>query len=229
MREDRVANLILQAMKVTKEHLADDFKLSISKTNENGLNHNVWARRSDELESYFKNDDDIIVLHIKRSSLWQIDPVFDKKTGILYVQFTDKTLESILRKFKKEKDITHYIFSLLLKVSGKLPLSGEQMEFALDDNVIEKRDERRKQDNSKMLGVLESDVKDIKIISVTYHENLAIYAQMIEYTSNFELSRERDISNLLPLVFEYDDATITSSSNNDNFKDDQDDLIVKLK
>lgn len=216
-------------MKVTKEHLADDFKLSISKTNENGLNHNVWARRSDELESYFKNDDDIIVLHIKRSSLWQIDPVFDKKTGILYVQFTDKTLESILRKFKKEKDITHYIFSLLLKVSGKLPLSGEQMEFALDDNVIEKRDERRKQDNSKMLGVLESDVKDIKIISVTYHENLAIYAQMIEYTSNFELSRERDISNLLPLVFEYDDATITSSSNNDNFKDDQDDLIVKLK
>lgn len=216
-------------MKVTKVNLKEDFKVSISKTNENGLNQAVWARRSDDLENYFKHKDAIKVLHIKRSSLWQIDPVFDKGTGTLYVQFTDKNLDRILSRFKKEKDITHYIFSFLLNVSEKKPMDGEQMEFLFDEDFIKRRDERRKIDNQKMLGVIEKEVKEVKVISVTYHENLAIYAELIEFTSNLEVSSKKDISSLLAPQYENDKETVESSTNKDNSINDNVEILVKLK
>ncbi|HDZ6867434.1 TPA: hypothetical protein RUJ37_002705, partial [Listeria monocytogenes] len=52
-KEQIITDGILHAMSITEKDVVDDFKGSISKTNKNGLSFNVWARRSDDLESQF--------------------------------------------------------------------------------------------------------------------------------------------------------------------------------
>ncbi|TDL95506.1 hypothetical protein [Macrococcus carouselicus] len=77
-----------------------------------------------------------------------------------------------------------------------------------------------------MLGVIE---KEVKVISVTYHENLAIYAELIEFTSNLEVRSKKDISLLLTPQYENDNETVESSTNKDNSINDNAEVLVKLK
>lgn len=198
IKEQEVIEGILRAMSITEIDVIDDFEGSISKSNKNGIFFNVWARRSDFLDDHFSELDDIEVFHIQRTKLWQIDPVFNRSTGNLYLLFTDKTLAQVKRKYLKKGTSTHYSVSFLLKNLDLLPLDGENVElFPFTEEEVGKENQRRQKDIEKMLGKNAEHVKKVIMISVSYHESEAIAALMQEYTKNFELSAETDISYML--------------------------------
>lgn len=201
-KEQIIINGILHAMSITEKDVVDDFKGSISKTNKNGLSFAVWARRSDDLENQFAKHDDIEVFHIERTKLWQIDPVFDKKTGSIYLLFSDATLSQVRNKYVKNGKSTHYSVSFLLKNTGLLPMNGEAVELVpFTKEETERLNLRRQKDIEKMLGKDAENVKNVIMVSVSYHEGEAIAALLQEYTANFELSSERDVSFMLDTAF----------------------------
>ncbi|MGX7198085.1 DUF5986 family protein [Enterococcus olivae] len=198
IKEQDIIKGILQAMSITEIDVIDDFEGSISKSNKNGIFFNVWARRSDFLDDYFEKFEDIEVFHIQRTKLWQIDPVFNRSTGNLYLLFTDKTLSQVKRKYLKKGTSTHYSFSFLLKNLELLPLDGENVElFTFPEDETAKEDQRRQKDIEKMIGRDAEHVKKVIMINVSYHESEAIAALVQEYTKNFELSTETDVSYML--------------------------------
>lgn len=204
-KEQIIIEGILHAMSITEKDVVDDFKGSISKTNRNGLSFTVWARRSDDLENQFAIHDDIEVFHIERIKLWQIDPVFDKTTGNMYLLFSDTTLSQVRNKYVKKGKSTHYSVSFLLKNVGLLPLDGETVELIpFTDEETEKLNLRRQKDIKKMLGKDAGNVKKVIMVSVSYHDGEAIAALLQEYTVNFELSSEKDISFMLNTAYSGD-------------------------
>ncbi|MBC1757878.1 hypothetical protein HB838_11970 [Listeria seeligeri] len=206
-KEQVIIDGILHAMSITEKDVVDDFKGSISKTNKNGLSFNVWARRSDDLESQFAKHDDIEVFHIKRTKLWQIDAVFDRETGNIYLLFSDTTLSQVRNKYMKKGKSTHYSYSFLLKNIGLLPIDGEAVELIpYTDEEIEILNLRRQKDIEKMLGNNAENVKKVIMVSVSYHEGEAIAALLQEYTSNYELSSEKDVSFMLNTAYSGDGA-----------------------
>lgn len=205
--KETIINGILHAMSITEKDVDDDFKAAISKTNDNGLCPSVWARRSDDLEKQFVKHDDIKVFHIKRCKLWQIDPVFNKKTGDIYLLFSDKTLSQVRNKYVKNGKSTHYSVSFLLKNTGLLPMAGENIELIpFTEEEIKDINLRRQKDIEKMLGKDAENVKKVIMVSVSYHEGEAIAALLQEYTANFELSSEKDVSLMLNTAYSGDTA-----------------------
>lgn len=234
-REKDIVQSILKAMKVTRSDVIDDFHDAISQYNHNGLPQAVWARRCDSLVESFKDFNSVEVLHITRTAIWQFDPVFDKKTGTLYVQFSHNNLESVRKKFIKEKDTSHYLFSLLFTVKEKSPLYGEEQHFNLfNDDNSEKIAEKRESDFKSLLGENGEFVKDVKVISVSYYDNEAITAKLIEYNDNFQLCGQSDISYLLSSedfnVSETDTSTAVASLSKElKDTDEKEKKIVHLK
>lgn len=217
---------ILHAMSITGKDVVDDFEEAISKSNKNGLPASVWARRSDDLEAQFSKFDEIEVFHIKRTSLWQIDPVFDRGNGVLYLLFSDKNLSQVKNKYLKQGKSSHYSVSFLLKNIGLLPMENEQLELVpIGDEEIEKLNYKRQKDIEKMVGEDASNIKNVKMVSVTYHEDEAIAALLQEYTSDFLLSSERDISDLLDT--QYFGDNIMSDDTSDSVESRQ--SLVTLK
>lgn len=209
--EQTIISGILHAMSITEKDLADDFREAISKTNRNGLPSAVWARRSDDLVDQFKQFYNIEVFHISRSRLWQIEPIFNRVTGDLYLLFTDTNLARVKRKYLSKGFSTHYLPSFLLKNSDLLPIE-ENMELLLfDKEAVKKNDWKRQKDIEKMIGKDAKNVKKVITVSVSYHENEAIAALLKEYTSDFELSKETDVSYMLKTTY-----------SGDNIMDDKD-------
>lgn len=195
---EKVIKGILHAMSITAKDVKDDFASSISRSNDNGLYSAVWARRSDDLENQFHPYSEITVFHIKRTTLWQIDPVFDRNTGILYLLFSDTNLEQVRKKFIRTGKSNHYSVSFLLKNIGLLPMETEQTElFSLTTEEILAANMRKQQDIEKMLGKDAEFVNKIVIVNVAYHEDEAIAALFQEYTDGFELSSQMDVSHML--------------------------------
>ena len=204
-KEQIIVDGILHAMSITEQDVIDDFKGSISKTNRNGLYFNVWARRSDDLEDQFENFPEIEILHIKRTKLWQIDPVFNRENGNLYFLFSDKNLAQIRNKYIKKGSSSHYSVSFLLKNIGLLPIENENIELIpFTEEEIEEQNTKRQKDIEKMIGNDAELVKKVIMVSVSYHEGEAIAALRQEYTSNFELSSETDISYMLDISYSGD-------------------------
>ena len=198
VKEELIINKILHAMSITEKDVIDDFKGSISKTNNNGLPSNVWARRSDYLEDCFRKFDGVEVFHIERTKLWQIDPVFNRESGNLYLLFSDKNLAKVRNKYISKGTSTHYSVSFLLKNISLLPIEGEKIELVpLTDQEIDKQNINRQKDIEKMLGKDAKYVKKVIMVSVSYHDGEAIAALLQEYSSDFELSTEKDVSYML--------------------------------
>lgn len=196
---------ILKAMATTSKNVLPDYRESISKTNENGLTSNVWAKRSDVLEEQFVDNPNIKVLHIKRTKLWQFDPVFNKKTGTLYLLFSDKNLKSIRNKYLKSGKSKHYSNSLLLKNEGLLPKYYSQQEtLPLSDQELEDERLRKEKDIEEMLKLDAQLVKKVVMVSVTYVNEEAIAAELLTYTPSFDLVDNKDISYLLDITFSGD-------------------------
>lgn len=224
--EQIVIEGILHAMSITNKDVVDDFEEAISKSNKNGLYASVWARRSDDLEAQFSKFDEIEVFHIKRTSLWQIDPVFDRSNGVLYLLFSANNLSQVRKKYMKKGESTHYSVSFLLKNIGLLPMDNEQLEFIpIANEEIEELNLKRQKDIEKMIGKDASNIKNVKMVSVTYHEDEAIAALLQEYTSDFLLSSERDISDLLDT--QYFGDNIMSDDTSDSVESRQ--SLVTLK
>ncbi|HBI6483560.1 TPA: hypothetical protein K8H53_002890 [Listeria monocytogenes] len=212
-KEQVIIDGILHTMSITEKDVVDDFKGSISKTNRNGLSFNIWARRSDDLESQFAKHNDIEVFHIERTKLWQIDPVFDKTTGNIYLLFSDTTLSQVRNKYVKKGKSTHYSVSFLLKNVGLLPMDGETVELIpFTDEEIERLNLRRQKDIEKMLGKYAENVKKVIMVSVSYHDGEAIAALLQEYTANFELSSEKDVSYMLNTAYSGDSVMADDGS-----------------
>lgn len=191
-------------MSITTKDVEDDFRESISKTNDNGLPQNVWARRSDDLEKQFKDTTDIKVLHIKRTKLWQIDPVFDKSRGNLYLLFSDTNLNQIRRKYINKGASKHYSVSFLLKNEGILPKKEEIHLIPFTEKELSIEKDRRQKDVQQMLGDDAEKVKKVIIISVTYNDDEAIAAENLIFNFNFEICEQEDISDLLEISFNGD-------------------------
>ncbi|MBS4220556.1 hypothetical protein KHA96_19835 [Bacillus sp. FJAT-49711] len=225
--EQIVIEGILHAMSITGKDVVDDFEEAISKSNKNGLHASVWARRSDDLEAQFSKFDEIEVFHIKRTSLWQIDPVFDRSNGVLYLLFSDINLSQVKNKYIKQGKNSHYSVSFLLKNIGLLPMEeNEQLELVpIDDETIEELNNKRQKDIEKMIGKDATNIKKVKMVSVTYHEDEAIAALLQEYTSDFLLSSEWDISDLLDT--QYFGDNIMSDNTSDSVESTQ--SLVTLK
>lgn len=194
-------------MSITTKDVEDDFRESISKTNDNGLLQNVWARRSDDLEKQFKDTTDIKVLHIKRTKLWQIDPVLDKSRGNLYLLFSDTNLSQVRRKYINKGTSKHYSVSFLLKNEGILPKKEEIHLIPFTEKELSIEKDRRQKDVQQMLGDEAENVKKVIIISVTYNDDEAIAAEYLIFNFNFELCEQEDISDLLEISFNGDTNT----------------------
>lgn len=202
--KNKINKKILHSMSITTKDVEDDFRESISKTNDNGLPQNVWARRSDDLEKQFKDTTDIKVLHIKRTKLWQIDPVFDKSRGNLYLLFSDTNLNQIRRKYINKGASKHYSVSFLLKNEGILPKKEEIHLIPFTEKELSIEKDRRQKDVQQMLGDDAEKVKKVIIISVTYNDDEAIAAENLIFNFNFEICEQEDISDLLEISFNGD-------------------------
>lgn len=200
--ETKIVEGILHAMSITSADIQNDFENSISKNNHNGLLQNVWGRRCDDLIKQFAQLADIEVLHIRRTKLWQIDPVFNRSTAILYLLFSDINLKKVRNKYIKKGTSAHYSVSFLLKNEGFLPKSSEQIELiSLSQKELENEEQRKQRDIEKMLGDNAELVREVVMISVSYSEGQAVSATQLLYTTKFELVEEKDISDMLVTSF----------------------------
>lgn len=195
---ETIEEKILQAMKVTKKDLAGDFSNAISKTNTNGIYANVWARRSDVDVELLKNDDNAEVLHISRGPLWQIDPVLDLKSGILYLPMSRNNLTIVRRKFEKNNQSHHYGFTFSSLNFGFEAPHDEQLELVpLTDAEKEEQREYKEKDLRRMLGSLLPKVKHSAIVVVEYVNGEAITAELEVYNAKFELVETKDLTKML--------------------------------
>lgn len=204
---DEVYRKILHAMCITKKDIKDDFSAAISKSNKNGIYPSVWARRSDDLEKQFSNFQNVEVLHIERSKLWQIDPVFDKTTGILYLLFSAQNLKIIRNRYLKKGIRTHYSISLLLKNEHILPEHSQTSLFPIQKKDQDKEKERRLKDTQKLLGENADNVQKVVFVSVNYLNDEAIDAELLTYNYNFILCERENISELLETSFTIDNGS----------------------
>ena len=227
LREDfdkEAVQKMLKAMSFTGLDLIGDFKEAISRTSQNGLSQAVWAKRSDILENQFKDDEHMEVLHIPRSSLWQIDPVLNLKTGVLYLFFSEKNLEKVQKDYTKKGLTTHYAYIFLQRSLSKKIMGGSNMELI----PLEKSDESTKKRNEKivkMLGDFSNKCKDIIFISVSYFDNMAIAASVNKYTSEFLLSEKHDVSDMLSISYKGDS---TPNMHNKDIADEKTALVTPL-
>lgn len=200
--ETKIVEGVLHAMSITSADIQYDFENSISKNNHNGLPQAVWSSRCDDLIKQFVQLADIEVLHIQRTKLWQIDPVFNRSTGVLYLLFSDINLKKVRNKYIKKGTSTHYSVSFLLKNAGFLPKSNEQIELIpLSQEELENEEQRKQKDIEKMLGDNAELVREVVMISVSYSEEQAVSATQLLYTPKFELVEEKDISDMLITSF----------------------------
>lgn len=221
---------ILHVMKITKKDVKDDYRESISKTNHNGIDSAVWARRSDELEKQFFDCPEIEILHIKRTAIWQFDPVFDTKNGTIFLLFSDKNLNRIRNTYLKKGKSSHYTLSFLLKNEGIFHKSEQLHFFSSNKEEIETEKERRKKDIQKMLGKNADNVKKVVMVSVTYINDTAIDAELLDYDSNFKLRESQNVSDLLNLTFSGDNNTNDMSDGIISHEDSQtNNQLVTLK
>ena len=193
-----VVQSILKALSFTEKDLAEDYRQSISKSSRNGLSQAVWAKRSDILDDEFENCSDIEVLHVPRTKIWQIDPVFDQANGVLYLLFSTNTLYAVKKRFQIHGKYTHYSVSLLLLNAGKEALDGEQLTlFSMSDEDTEKMTSRRKADILKIVGERGEKIKDVIVVHSSYLNGEAISAEVAVFNDNFELCEATDVSNML--------------------------------
>lgn len=205
-----ILSRMLQAMTVTKSDIADDFAKAISDVNQNGIYSAVWARRCKVLVEQFSGNNNVIILHIKRRGIWQIDPVFDKTTETLYLLFAKDNLKAVQAKYFKNGYSTHYLVSLLLKNDG-LYSENEKVQLSLFDEFPSEK-ERKQKDVQKMLGNQTELVKRVRCLAVDYYRNEAIGAQLYDYTSNFQLVNVEDVSVLLPANVDSINTAVISNS-----------------
>ncbi len=185
---------ILRAMSITVRDVKDSWQKEISEYSSNGLFQSVWAKRCDSLIRDFSSDEGVKVLHFKRG-IWQVDSVFDKETGTLYLLFNSKTLDSIKKQYFKGES-NHYSVSLLLKNEGLLIEHEEQLElFPIDD---ESQRNFKIREINKMLGNNAENVKSVVMVNVEYHSEAAIEAKLELYSPTFELLNYYDVTDLLP-------------------------------
>lgn len=196
-RSKGIIKTILKAMAITSRDLRDSWEKEISNNNNNGLPAAVWAKRCESLTNDFNNEEDIDVLHIKRGGLWQIDPVFDTTTGVLYLLFNSDSLYLIKRKYFKNSISRHYSVSLLLMNEGLITESNEQLELFPANNEEEQRKFKIEEIN-KMLGKNAENVKSVVIVSADYYSNTMIEARLELYTPNFSLVEVYDVTKLIP-------------------------------
>ena len=84
-------------------------------------------------------------------------------------------------------------------------MDGETVKLVpFTEEETERLNLRRQKDIEKMLGKDAENVKNVIMVSVSYHEGEAIAALLQEYTANFELSSERDVSFMLDTAFSGD-------------------------
>lgn len=186
---------MLKAMSITVRDVKDSWQKAISEHSSNGLFSSIWARRCDSLIKAFSNDEDVEVLRFKRG-IWQVDPVFDRDTGTLYLLFNRNTLIENRKKYFKKGRSNHYSVSLLLKNEGLLNEYGEQLElFPVDD---ESQINFKIKEINKMLGDNAENVKSVVMVSVEYHLETAVDAKLELYSPNFELIDYYDVTDLLP-------------------------------
>lgn len=199
MENEEVIDPILQAMKVTRRDVIDDFKVAISDVNTNGLPQAVWARRAKVLVSFFKDNNRIKVLRIRRG-FWEINPVFNTETGELYLLSSKDNFKNIKNKYLKDGTSTHYTYDLLIYNSGLLPVTSEVTLFPNNDD-----DEKRITENQKMLGEWYENVKKVYIITVDYIVDEAIEASCLLLNDQYAMVDE---INLTPLL--HDNASESS-------------------
>lgn len=195
---------MLDAMSFTELDLLEDFKQSISKSNVNGISQAVWARRSDILVEHFKNNMNMEVLHIKRSPFWQIDPILNLETGVLYLLFSESNLEKVRRDFIKRGLTTHYAYIFLQRSLSIDAIDGSNIELFPIEKASDEMEQKRNKEICKMLGIFADECKDIVFVSVTYYAKIAIAASVKKFTPEFRLSEEHDVSNLLSVDYKDD-------------------------
>lgn len=227
--EEEVIRKILSAMSHTELDLLEDYKESISKSNTNGIYQAVWARRSDLLVESFKNDKEIEVLHIQRSSLWQIDPVLNTKSGVLYLMFSDKNLEKVRKDYIKRGVTTHYAYLFLQRSLARETIENTNVELIPFEETSEDMKENRNREICKMLGIFAEEFKDIVFVSTTYYDKMAIAATVKRFTPEFQLSEEYDVSDMLEIGYK-GDSTLSIGIKGTNLDDNPSRLsLVTLK
>ena len=196
----KFVDLELSAMKQGKEDIRGGFQQAISKTNENGLAQSVWAYRSDYLEYNIPNNCTGKVLHIKRGTLWQIDPVLDQKNGILYIPMTANNMEIVSKKCQRNRKAHHYGNSFNFLNGELVPMADvviQQELIPLTDDEKDAEKVRKSKDLTKMLKADIDLVKYAVFVVVDYMDDKPIYASVNVYNTDFVLSETRDVSNRL--------------------------------
>lgn len=183
--------LILQAMKVTREDIIDEFRNDISDVNYNGLDQAVWARRAKVLERLFRNQQDYKMLHIKRG-FWELNPIFNVETGELYLLMSKDNLRRVKNKYHSLGSTSHYSYDFLLYNRNLIPEVTN-----IDLFPSQNDEERRMLENKKMLGSNYENVSCVYLIVVDYYANEAIDAKRLLLNDSYELVEEVDLNSML--------------------------------
>lgn len=202
--EEEVLKKMLDAMSFTDLDLLEEYKQFISKSNVNGISQAVWARRSDILVEHFKNYSNMKVLHIKRSPFWQIDPILNLETGVLYLLFSESNLDKVRRDFINRGLTTHYAYLFLQRSLATEIIDGSNLELFPMEKASDEMEVKRNKEICKMLGIFAEECKDIVFVSVTYYDKIALAASAKKFTPEFQLSEEHDISHLLSVGYKGD-------------------------
>lgn len=201
--QESVVQSILNVLSFTEKDLGEDYQKSISKSSRNGLTQAVWARRSDMLDEEFGDTENIEVLHVPRTKIWQIDPVFDQTSGNLYLLFSTRNLLAVKNRFQKHGKYTHYAVSLLLLNKEMSPLDGEQLELLpISEKDNQKVVEKREADIKRIVGGRGERISQVVIVHADYHNGEAISAEVAKFNDLFELCEVLDVSDMLEYGYE---------------------------
>lgn len=192
MGEKNIAlKCIIKAMKITKKDVIDDFRNGISDVNYNGLSQAVWARRAKVLERAFRNLPEYKMLHIKRG-FWEINPIFNLKTGELYLLMSKDNLQRIKDKYYRLGTTSHYSYDFLL-YNQKLIPEVTNMDLFPSEND----EEKRMLENQKMLGTNYEKVSRVYLVVVDYYANEPIDAKRLLLNDSYQLIEEVDLNDML--------------------------------
>lgn len=221
-----VIDAIIGTMSYTEKDLKPDFRAIISKCNENGLHQSVWAHRGDMISDQLADNDDLVVLHIRRGNLWQFEAIYDCKSKALYIMISEKNLQANKEKVLKNGASSHYLYSLL-HYNQQFDKSTEQLELISDSDQFEKNEKRRISDCNRMLADYADKVDNVIVVSFAYAESMVAGGRIELFDSKYNEIESRDISNEVLKAGKTSESMALGVVEKTSAKDDE--PLVKLK
>ncbi|AXF55280.1 DUF5986 family protein [Salicibibacter kimchii] len=175
----------------------------------------AWDKRFSRLDLLENDFQELEGISAKRG-IWGFSMLLDNKRKTLFLFTKEKNLESVRRKFGKDK--LHYFHALLLKNrhldTYVSPSEGDPFQFSLFDEGIERYNDRRRLEAIDIIGDDYDRFDQVVILTLAEENGKATKVEAGIFSSEFRLIQSVDLSDYIKPDFE--DASVVGFNDASN-------------